>query len=352
MGRGEHHIYERKFTRNAQAHPTQLAVVASSLALGQRELAMGNIVGACIANILGSFSLGILFPGLAPPDKSSRIYTALLLVLSIGVALLSQIDGGKGMGRPAGVVLLVGFLLYVGGVGWAIWVGAMRAPEGSDSESEDSDSDSASGFDYEGAEAEAPGALSLFSSPPARVVLTCVEPAPTTPTDTTPLLPPPQPNPSSPRTRHSTTSHVLKIFLSMLALTLSGALLSTSCSALAVLLSIPPTTMGLTVLSLSTTLPEKVVSLYAGARGQTGILVANSVGSNLFLLTLVLGTALVWAPQQEGGAGAIGKGDAVWLVAAPTVLTTVVWCGWLKRSAGVGMLVGYVAYLVSVFSRR
>jgi Ca2+/Na+ antiporter len=37
----------------------------------------------------------------------------------------------------------------------------------------------------------------------------------------------------------------------------------------------------------------------SGARGQSGILVANTVGSNIFLLTLCLGIVLLGADQPE-----------------------------------------------------
>jgi Ca2+/Na+ antiporter len=63
----------------------QLAVVVASMARGRSSLAIGNIIGAAIPNILGAFFLGLLFYERGKPiefDRSSRIYSLFLLVLT------------------------------------------------------------------------------------------------------------------------------------------------------------------------------------------------------------------------------------------------------------------------------
>ena len=74
----------------------QLVVVVASLARGRGSLALGNVVGSTIANILGAFSLGLIF--YKPSEinqaklfeKSSSIYSlALLLVTTLASALLA-----------------------------------------------------------------------------------------------------------------------------------------------------------------------------------------------------------------------------------------------------------------------
>ncbi|QAT81813.1 Inner membrane protein YrbG [Corallococcus coralloides] len=61
--------------------------------------------------------------------------------------------------------------------------------------------------------------------------------------------------------------------------------------------------IGLTVVSLATTLPELITSLLAMRRGQTDMALGNIVGSNIFNLLFILGTASVIAtvPLPEGG---------------------------------------------------
>src|SRR5439155_12000409 len=56
--------------------------------------------------------------------------------------------------------------------------------------------------------------------------------------------------------------------------------------------------IGATVVAIGTTLPDKAISLIGGLRGQGGVVTANATGSNIFLLSLVLGLAAL-----PGGAG-------------------------------------------------
>lgn len=61
--------------------------------------------------------------------------------------------------------------------------------------------------------------------------------------------------------------------------------------------------IGLTVVSLATTLPELITSLMAMRRGQTDMALGNIIGSNIFNLLFILGTAAVIAtvPLPVGG---------------------------------------------------
>ena len=61
-------------------------------------------------------------------------------------------------------------------------------------------------------------------------------------------------------------------------------------------LGLSETIIGLTVVGIGTTLPDKAISLAGGLKQQGGLVVANAVGSNIFLLTLALGLAAVAAP--------------------------------------------------------
>jgi len=71
----------------------ELAVVVVSIARQRSSLAVGNIVGSSISNILGAFSLGLIFRKDESQiifDRSSKIYTLLFLLLTIPIAGLSE----------------------------------------------------------------------------------------------------------------------------------------------------------------------------------------------------------------------------------------------------------------------
>jgi Ca2+/Na+ antiporter len=83
----------------------------ASLARGRGSLALGNVVGSTIANILGAFSLGLIFYKSPVVDrgpvfeKSSIIYSlALLLVTTLASVLLAF--GRHISWRAVGVVSL------------------------------------------------------------------------------------------------------------------------------------------------------------------------------------------------------------------------------------------------------
>lgn len=117
-------------------------------------MAISNILGSCTANILGSFSLGLIFARtdltVSDQDKtSSRLYSGLLVFIGALVALLGPGWGtlinffenrrAASAGRWAGISLLVAFAVYVGGIVYGIQRGNIVAPEGSDSDSDTSD---------------------------------------------------------------------------------------------------------------------------------------------------------------------------------------------------------------------
>lgn len=67
-------------------------------------------------------------------------------------------------------------------------------------------------------------------------------------------------------------------------------------SQLGIKLKLSPLFIGLTVVACGTSLPELVVSVLAGLRGESGIAVGNVFGSNIANLGLVLGSAALVSP--------------------------------------------------------
>lgn len=337
------------------------------------------------ANVLGSFSIGLLFRPV-PLDNnekfSARLYVSLMLFLSlifivagpgwgwilrglqVGIPI-KRVRRTRSAGRWAGIVFLCLFVVYVGGIAYGIYQGTVTPPEGSDSDSSDSDSDSEleeedlleaerSGLDRRGPERQS-------------VPRGSYTPDVSTPTERTRLirsLSLPPPSAVDPRKGPKPTyHHTVRLIGSTLILSLSGYLLSSTTSSLAVVFGLSQSTLGLTLLSIATTLPEKLVAYKSGKKSQTGVLIANTVGSNVFLGTLVLG--IVWTVSGElaftsgNVSGRIGgaKGmrwiwvDVVMVAASSFLMWGIVWFQFFKRSIGIAMILLYIAYIVSVFLR-
>ncbi|KAK5002773.1 hypothetical protein LTR16_004286, partial [Cryomyces antarcticus] len=94
----------------AGAEWEELAVVIAAVAQKKPSLALGNVIGSTVSNILGAFSLGLLFTG-GPLsfDRSSRIYTALLLALTTAVAPILRFAKGPTANKITGALLVAAF---------------------------------------------------------------------------------------------------------------------------------------------------------------------------------------------------------------------------------------------------
>lgn len=97
---------------------------------------------------------------------------------------------------------------------------------------------------------------------------------------------------------HSSTYHLFHLLFGFLSLLTSAYVLTHAATTLVDQLGLSDEVFGLVVLSIATTLPEKLIASLSGVRGQTGIMVANTAGSNIFLLTLCLG--IVWVSSSDG----------------------------------------------------
>ena len=110
--------------------------------------------------------------------------------------------------------------------------------------------------------------------------------------------------------------------------------------------------IGLTVVAIGTSLPELVTSVVAVAKGETDIAVGNIIGSNIFNILLIAGTASLFA--GAGGLAFTIKGNLVdALVAFGASVLLYVFALFDKRRlgipAGVVFLSFYIAYYVYLF---
>lgn len=341
------------------------------------SLAVGNIVGSAISNILGAFSLGLLFrkdDGPVVFDRSSKIYTLLLLLLTVLISGLSEF-GHRGVWRIAGGVSIVLFVIYAGSIAWSITMGLVVAPELSDT---DSDSDDGSDdeeevtFPYQD-EGRAVDTIDNTLIKPSLTRDTIQDPAipdtvvntldqssahaiDTTPTESTALLVSAEMRGTAPRTvgrityKHSVLYHIGNLVLGFLAIILSSFVLSHAASNIVDEFGFSDVLFGVVVLSVATTLPEKFVAVISGQRGHTGILVANTVGSNIFLLSLCMGITWV-STGGEFDQGSVNTAELGVMLGSTLAMTFVVWFGahW-SRVLGAIMLLAYIAFLVLEFT--
>ncbi|KAF3003451.1 hypothetical protein E8E13_002709 [Curvularia kusanoi] len=330
----------------AGAEWEELIVVIASLARNRASLAIGNIIGSAISNILGAFSLGLLFHSndeAVQFDRSSRVYSLVLFAITTFTAPILYLPS-RSVWLLHGILLIASFAIYIASVGWAISRGSLTAPEGSDTDS--SDGSDSSSDDESSEESEIDEAV------PERRLVTVSDSRhdtqrhqTSTPANpTTPLLPQPS------RSRRRTLSyHLSYLILGFLGICLAGYVLSHAATTIVDELQMSDLVFGVVVLAIATTLPEKFIAVMSGQRGHTGVLIANTAGSNIFLLTLCLGIVVLSA-KGSFPQGSVGVLELSVLWASTATFTATVWFGArFCRWAGGTMLVAYIVFIVLEF---
>lgn len=337
----------------AGAEWEELAVVALSLAQRRPALAVGNVIGSSIANIFGAFALGLVFStgSWEGFDRSSKKACIGLLVLTSLVSLFALAD--ILWNRFVAGLLLITFVIYVLHVLWAVWRSMFYTGH---HEADDIESEAAAHDLLDDASSISSSSSSASSHRGANHHHHSEADA----TESTPLFP--TPSASKMKKLQQTLVPMLKVLFGFICLTISGFILSHTSAKLATSFDMSDSAFGATILSLATTLPEKVLAVTSSSQGHTGLLVADAVGSNVFLLTLCLGVtawsvaAHDWHDHPTDGQLSfvdISRIEAWWLWAAAAALMLVVAVGGtgackvagVRQLMGVLMLVAYGGFL-------
>ncbi|MFP4228386.1 MAG: calcium/sodium antiporter [Salinivenus sp.] len=269
----------------------ELAVSVGSSLSGQGDLALGNVVGSNVFNVL--FILGI--SALVAPLVADRQLTRLDVPIGIAVAgasLLLAIDGR--VGRIDGLLLVGGLVGYT-----ALQVGMALRSKGDGRE-------------------EAGGIL-----------------------------------PVSPASGEEGLPGTLWAWLLNLGLVVGGLGLLVlgarwfveGAVTAARSLGVSELVIGLTIVAGGTSLPELATSMLASLRGQREIAVGNVVGSNIFNLLGVLGLSAVVAPEGVAVSSAALWFDFPVMIAAAVACLPIFYTGHIiERWEGALFLVYYGAY--------
>ena len=261
----------------------EMAVSVGAARDGQAGLAIGNVVGSNIANVL--LVLGVsaaIGGGLLVAQKIVRIDVPLMILASVVVIVMS-LNGL--IGRLEGAMLLLSVIVYSG---WTVWA-ALR--ENADVQAE-----------YDEA----------FGS-----------------TDRAPLW-----------------IDIVSIVGGVVALVVGSRWLVGSASEIAESFGVSDLVIGLTVVAFGTSAPELATSVIAAIRGERDIAVGNVVGSNLFNLLAVLGITAVVAPGGLPVSDDALRLDLPIMLAVAVACLPVFFNGYeLKRWEGALFGVYYVAYL-------
>lgn len=283
----------------------ELAVSVDAAVSGYPGLAIGNVVGSNIANILLILGLTAIFAPLVATSRIVRVDIPIMVLFSV-VVLVVALDGT--------ISFLDGLLLFAGLVSYVvatIVISRKRGAGRADAASEDPVGDSAVGDDAAGGDSE--GEKPSSGAGAAHPVL---------------------------------VSSAL-VVVGVVLLVVGARLLVTAASDLASAWGMSDLVVGLTVVAVGTSLPELATSMVAAIRGERDLAIGNIVGSNVFNIGAVLGMTSLITPIQVAP-GAI-RFDLPIMLAVSLALLPIAFTGLaIKRWEGLLFTGFYTAYVVYV----
>ncbi|MCT4654665.1 MAG: calcium/sodium antiporter [Cohaesibacter sp.] len=106
--------------------------------------------------------------------------------------------------------------------------------------------------------------------------------------------------------------------------------------------------IGLTVVAIGTSLPELVTTMVAAIRNQSAVAIGNVVGSNIFNILAIMGltATVIDIPVPEE---ILEFDLWIMLASSALMLPIALWCMRLTKARGIAMLLTYAAYIVLVF---
>jgi cation:H+ antiporter len=266
----------------------ELAVAVRASLAGQADLAIGNVVGSNIFNVLFILGVSALVTPLVVHDQLIRLDVP-IMILASGALFFLSLD--QRLSTIDGVIMLAGIVGYT-----FLLVRLGRRQR---------------------AIVEARG-LTI---------------------DQTNLK----------TTRGAFILNLGLILLGCGMLVLGSRYLVSGATEIAAALGVSELVIGLTIVAAGTSLPEVATSVVAGLRGERDIAVGNVVGSNVYNILAVLGTAAVISPGGlEVASAAVSFDIPVMVVVAIACLPIFFAQGRVSRMEGAVFLAYWLAYTAYV----
>lgn len=261
----------------------EMAVSVGAAWSGQADLALGNVVGSNIFNVLFILGVSALIVPLVVAQQLVRLDVPIMIVASV-VTLLMGMDGT--IGRIDGIILFAGILAYTA---FLIRQSKKESAAVKDEYSQE------------------------FGEKQSKV------------------------------SRYAL--NVIYIVGGLVLLVLGARWLVDSSVAIAQYFGVSELVIGLTIVAAGTSLPEVATSVIASIRGERDIAVGNVIGSNIFNILSVLGLSSVVSPAGIEVAPAALVFDIPVMIGVALACLPIFFTGYIiTRWNGAMFLFYYVAY--------
>jgi cation:H+ antiporter len=263
----------------------ELAVTVGSAYAGDADVALGNVLGSNIFNVLFILGLSALVAPLVVAQQLVRLDVPLMIGVSV-LALVLSLDGSVGR--------LDGLLLFSGVVAYTVFLVRQSRRESKGVRAE-----------YEEAFGDAPRRSAAWMLDGAQAAV------------------------------------------GLVLLVIGARWLVDAAVATATAMGVSSLVIGLTIVAAGTSLPEVATSVLATLRGERDIAVGNVVGSNIFNLLCVLGLGSAVSPAGLAVAPGALTFDFPVMIAVAIATLPIFFTGYtIARWEGAVFLAYYVAYTV------
>lgn len=142
---------------------------------------------------------------------------------------------------------------------------------------------------------------------------------------------------------------VVFIIVGVACIIYGGNLVVDSAQEIAQMLGMSDTLIGLTIVSIGTSLPELVTSVVAARKGESGLSLGNAIGSNIMNILFILGTSSTLNPILATSQNII---DTFVMIGVSLLILLIAKKGdQMTRKKGIIMILVYVVYLMYIINR-
>lgn len=269
----------------------ELAVSLTGAIQGKASIALGNVVGSNIFNILAILGLVALISPIKVARSTTYVEIPMLLVISTALLVLAQdsIFGGvtdmDNLCQGDGIVLLLLFAMFIG---YTFYIAR------------------------KGMQEEKALNTELPEAPRIKV--------------------------------YGWGLSVLMVLGGFAMLIVGGNVFTQGASEIARALGVQESIIGLTLVAIGTSVPELAISVIAARKGHTDMAIGNIVGSNIFNAAFILGISSVVHPIATAGITPLDFGIMMLATILLFVFSLLYGKLELKRIEGFILLAIYVAY--------
>jgi len=271
----------------------ELVVSITAALNGNPDIAVGNVVGSNIANILLILGVSTWFSSIKVQPSSRKKELPLLLFASLLLLALS-LDAVFNLGvinnfsRLDGVILLIVFGFFLRYVYTMMKNSKVSATEASETEK-----------------------IPLYSNAKSFTL----------------------------------------IFMGLVGLVAGGKLFVTNAVDLARAAGLSELLIGLTIVSIGTSLPELATSINASRKGHSDLVIGNILGSNIFNILWIVGVTSLIQPIPISGNVLVDMAISIIVSALLLVLIRINKEKIITKKAGIVMVSSYVAYIIFIYMR-